>query len=64
MAMIRLLVRQDVGLAVIPPIVVEQEIRDGRLQVAGDLTLREDFYAVTLERRFPNPLITELLGRL
>ncbi len=63
MAMIRLLVRQDVGLAVIPPIVVEQEIRDGRLQVAGDLTLREDFYAVTLERRFPNPLITELLGR-
>jgi LysR family transcriptional activator of nhaA len=63
MAMIRLLVRRDVGLAVIPPIVVEQEIRDGRLKVAGDLGLREDFYAVTLDRRFPNPLVGELIER-
>jgi LysR family transcriptional activator of nhaA len=61
MAMIRLLARQDVGLAVVPPIVVRDELTSGRLASAGDLGLTEAFYAVTLQRRFPNPLVADLL---
>lgn len=63
MAMIRLLTRQDVGLAVVPLIVVQDEIASGIIKSAGSLGLTEDFYAVTQVRRFPNPLVTELLGR-
>ena len=63
MAMIRLLVRQDAGLAAIPPIVVQDEIAAGLLIEAAPLPgLEEVFLAVTLERRFPNPLLRELLG--
>ncbi|MDZ5645610.1 LysR family transcriptional regulator [Nitrospirillum sp. BR 11828] len=64
MAMIRLMVREDAGLAVIPPIVVQDELGSGQLVEAGRLpTMVESFLAVTLDRRFPNPLLTELLTR-
>lgn len=61
MAMIRLLARQDIGLAVIPPIVVQDELVRGELLQAAMLDLHEIFYAITLERRYPNPLLAELL---
>jgi LysR family transcriptional regulator, transcriptional activator of nhaA len=62
MAMMRLLVRDDLGLAVIPPIVVQDELREGVLVNAGAIHgISEIFYAVTLSRRFPNPLVHELL---
>jgi LysR family transcriptional activator of nhaA len=62
MAMLRLLAREDVGLAVIPPIVVEDELQRGLLVEAGALEgVREQFSAVTLSRRFPNPLLARLL---
>jgi LysR family transcriptional activator of nhaA len=62
MAMIRALAREDLGLAVIPPVVVAGEVESGRLIVAGDLPgIIETFHAVTLERRFPNPLLRTLL---
>jgi LysR family transcriptional activator of nhaA len=62
MAMLRLLVRADAGLAVIPPIVVQDELRSGHLAEAIQLDgITETFLAVTLERRFPNPLLAELL---
>jgi LysR family transcriptional regulator, transcriptional activator of nhaA len=62
MAMLRLLAREDVGLAVIPPIVVEDELARGLLVEAGALDgVREQFAAVTLSRRFPNPLLARLL---
>lgn len=64
MAMIRLMVREDAGLAVIPPIVVRDELSNGELVEAGRLpSVIESFLAVTLERRFPNPLLAELLAR-
>jgi len=64
MAMIRLLARADAGLAVIPPIVVQDELATGRLVEAHRLAgITEVFLAVTLERRFPNPLLGELLAR-
>ena len=62
MAMIRLLARDDAGLAVIPPIVVQDELASGRLVEAHRLPgIREQFLAVTLDRRFPNPLLAELI---
>lgn len=62
MAMMRLLAREDVGLAVLPPIVVKDEIEAGLLVEADRLPgIAETFYAVTVERRFPNPLLRPLL---
>ncbi len=64
MAMIRLLVRADAGLAVIPPIVVRDELQTAQLVEAARLDgITEAFVAVTLHRRFPNPLLSAVLGR-
>ncbi|WP_417514217.1 LysR family transcriptional regulator [Minwuia sp.] len=62
MAMMRLLAREGVGLAVLPPIVVRDELAVGALIQAEELpNLTETFYAVTIERRFGNPLLGKLL---
>lgn len=62
MAMIRLLARAGVGVAVTPSIVVADEIASGLLQVADfDLNIHEPFYAVTLPREFPHPALKDLL---
>jgi LysR family transcriptional activator of nhaA len=62
MAMMRLLAREGVGLAVLPPIVVQDELNTGRLVEADRLPgIGETFFAVTLSRRFPNPVLSELL---
>lgn len=63
MAMMRLLAREGVGLAAIPPIVVRDELAQGLLVEADALPgIKETFFAVTPERRFPNPLVRELLA--
>ena len=62
MAMIRLLAREGVGLAIVPPIVVKDELEGAALVEVGRLSgLEEIFYAITLRRRFPNPLLAGLL---
>ena len=62
MAMMRLLAREGVGLAVLPPIVVQDELTNGRLIEADRLPgIGETFFAVTLSRRFPNPVLADLL---
>lgn len=62
MAMLRLLARADMGLAVIPPIVVKRELETGMLAELAQLDgVREVFFAVTMRRRFPNPLIKDVL---
>ncbi len=62
MAMMRLLAREGVGLAVLPLIAVQDELAAGMLVEATPLPdLAETFYAVTMERTFPNPLVRELL---
>ncbi|MEH6828329.1 LysR family transcriptional regulator [Parasphingorhabdus sp.] len=64
MAMMRLLVREDAGLAVIPPIVVKDEIAAGKLlESTINLELTESFYAVTVKRKFPNLLLAMLVDR-
>ena len=64
MAMMRLLAREDIGLAVIPSIVVRNELANGLLKEAKHgIGLTESFYAVTVKRKFPNQLLTGLLDR-
>lgn len=63
MAMVRLLAREDLGLAIAPAVVLADEIASGLFHPSGfDLRIVETFYAVTTDRRFPNPLLRELLG--
>ncbi|WP_420859466.1 LysR family transcriptional regulator [Marivivens marinus] len=63
MAMMRLLAREDIGLALVPPIVVKDELASGRLVEARDHpAIVETFYAITLRRRFPNPVVQDLLA--
>ncbi|MBW8636883.1 LysR family transcriptional regulator [Hoeflea sp. WL0058] len=62
MAMLRLLARADAGVAVIPPIVVQDELEAGQLKEYARLDdVREVFAAVTISRKFPNPLVHEVL---
>ena len=62
MAMLRLLARSDTGVAVIPPIVVRDELASGTLYELFQLPgITEVFYAVTIKRTFPNPLLAEVL---
>ena len=62
MAMMRLLAREDVGLAVLPPIVVEDELAAGLLvEIEASTGIVETFHAVVADRRFPNPLVRALL---
>lgn len=62
-AMIRLLAREGAGLAPLPPIAAADELDAGVLRDYGALPgLVEAFWALTAERRFPNPLLAEVLA--
>ena len=62
MAMMRLLVREGFALAVLPPIVVRDELATGMLTEADALPgIAETFFAVTVERRFPNAVVRMLI---
>lgn len=64
MATMRLLVRDTNAVALVPSVVVRDELRSGALSdlcvVPG---LLETFYAITVARRFQHPLIKSLLAR-
>lgn len=63
MAMLRLVAREDRGLAVVPSIVVKDELDNGVLVEIEQLPgLEETFVAITLSRRFPNPLLKDLIS--
>jgi len=65
MAMVRLLAREGIGLAVAPAVVVADEIANGAIVTAPfDLQFVEPFYAVTMPRRFPHPMLLDVLGKL
>ena len=62
MAMMRLLAREGEGLALVPPVVVRDEIRQKELIKTHDIPgIHETFYAITPTRKFPNPLVAELV---
>ena len=63
MAMMRLLARQDLGLAILPPIVVIDELSKGQLHEVCNLEgLTEVFAALTQNTKLPNPLLDNLLA--
>ncbi|MEM8984390.1 MAG: LysR family transcriptional regulator [Pseudomonadota bacterium] len=65
MALLRLMVRSDFGLAVVPSIVVQDELDSGLVVELAELPgITETFHAVTLARRFPNPLLPMVLRRI
>lgn len=65
MAMLRLLARSGAGLAIVPPIVVRDELETGQLvEIAPVPGLVERFYAITRSRRFPNPIVRTLIKNL
>jgi len=62
MAMLRLLARDSGGLAVVPEVVVQDELQTGKLQRYAVLDgVVENFYAITAKRHFESPLIKMLL---
>ena len=64
MTMLRLIAREKTGLAVVPPIVVKDELNQGVLkEICNIPDINETFYAVVIKRRFPNPLLKTLLGK-
>ncbi len=63
MAMIRLLARENAGVAVAPAVVFADEIASGRLATAPfPLDISEPFYAVTKKRDIPHPGLSSLLS--
>jgi len=63
MAMLRLLARESAGVALVPPIVVRDELEAGSLvELCRIDEVTESFFAITQKRRFPNPLLTALLS--
>jgi LysR family transcriptional activator of nhaA len=64
MATMRLLARDTEAIALVPSVVVRDELRSGILRelcvVPG---LLETFYAITVDRRFQHPLLQSLLER-
>lgn len=63
MAMLRLLARESGTLALVPPVVVRDELANGTLVERHRFPeIRETFYAITPTRRFPNALVKELVS--
>jgi LysR family transcriptional activator of nhaA len=62
MAMMRLLAREGLGLAVLAPIVVADELASGLLVEAAKLPgIVETFFAIVMQRRFAKTSLTDLL---
>lgn len=65
MATLRLLAREGEGLALVPPVVVRDEIERGELVETHRVPeLRETFYAITPSRKFPNLIVGDLVERM
>jgi LysR family transcriptional activator of nhaA len=63
MAMLRLLARETGALALVPPVVVRDELAAGTLVERCTIPqLAERFYAITAQRRFPHPLLKTFLS--
>lgn len=64
MAMMRLLARDTRYFAVLPPVVVRDELESGSLHDYGALPgVFEEFYAISIRRQFEPPLVTSLLSQ-
>ena len=62
MALLRLLARDADGVALLPTVVVQDELRSGQLVEYGVIPdLHENFYAISVQRHFASPLLKALL---
>lgn len=61
MALLRLFALYGEAFAVVPEIVVRNELKEKRLICYENLSFVESFYAITATRKFPNELIEELV---
>ena len=63
MAMLRLLARDSGGIALLPPVVVQDELRSGQLQQYCVVpNVHETFYAITSERKHQPSIVRALLS--
>lgn len=63
MAMLRVLALRLRAVALVPSVVVQDELRSGFLVERYRLdSIKESFYAITPTRTFPNPLVKELIA--
>jgi LysR family transcriptional activator of nhaA len=63
MAMLRLMARETAGVTLVPPVVVKDELESGTLVERYKFPqIKETFYAITPSRRFPNPILAELMA--
>lgn len=63
MAMLRLIARETEAVTLVPPVVVQDELKNGRLvELYQFPEIRENFYAITASRRYPNPYVEKLLN--
>lgn len=64
MALLRLLARDSDSVALLPTVVVQDELKSGALVEYGVVPdLHENFYAITVQRHFAPPLLKSLLKR-
>ena len=64
MAMLRLLARDSGDMALLPAVVVQDELHSGVLQLYAEIPeIAEQFFAVTLQRQFRLDVLDELLGQ-
>jgi len=64
MAMLRLLARDSAAVALVPAVVVVDELRSGALEeYAAVPNLYEEFYAISVRRQYQHPLVPPLLER-
>lgn len=64
MALLRLLARDSDAIALLPPVVVQDELSSGRLvEYAVVPDLHENFYGVSIQRRYEPPVVQSLLSR-
>lgn len=63
MAMIRLIARKTEAIALVPAVVVFDELQNKRLfELCQIPEIKETFYAITASRRYPNPYLKKLLA--
>jgi len=64
MAMLRLIVRDSQAFTIVPPVVVIDELKTGELvEIAQIPEIKETFFCITKEQKFPNPVLVDLLAK-
>jgi LysR family transcriptional regulator, transcriptional activator of nhaA len=65
MAMLRLLARETGALTLVPPVVVQDELKSGLLiERCSVAQIQERFYAISMRRRFAHPALKALLDNI